>query len=124
MKLALPVQLLLLLLTQAASTVCGTQCVQHQLPHPSAHAMAHCHSMLQPEESGATLQTCPAGIHAVCAIDLMANTQAKTAPPLSLHADPRPEALLPHQNLPHFKTVSHLHRSSTDSAPLITALRV
>lgn len=123
-KLGLPVLLLLLLLTQAASAVCGTQCVQHQLPNTSNHAMAHCHSMLQPEKSGATLQTCPAGIHAVCAIDLLANSQAKTAPRLILHADPRPEALLPHQSSPHLKTASHLHRSSTDSAPLITALRV
>jgi hypothetical protein len=123
-KLVLPVLLFLLLLTQAGSTVCGTQCVQHQLPHPSNHAMVHCYSMLQPEESGATLQTCPAGIHAVCATDLLVNTQAKTAPRLILHADPHPEALLPHQNFPHLKTASHLHRSSTDSAPLITALRV
>ena len=39
------VLLLLLLVTQAASNVCGAQCVQHQLPNPSGHAMAHCHSM-------------------------------------------------------------------------------
>ena len=123
-KLGLPVLLLLLLLTQAASTVCGAQCVQHQLPHPSNHAMAHCHSMLQPEESGATPQTCPAATHAVCAIDLLANTQAKTAPRLTLHADARPEALLPHRIFPTPKPSPTSNESSTDSAPLITALRV
>jgi hypothetical protein len=123
-KIFLPVLLLLLLMTQAASMVCGAQCVQHQIPHPSAHAMAHCHSMLQPEANGAVLQTCPASTHAFCAIDLLANSQGKTASPLLLQADGRPEVLFPGLDISQFTSASHLLRSSTGSSPLITALRV
>jgi hypothetical protein len=123
-KLALPVLLLVLLMTQAASTVCGAQCVQHQLPNPSAHAMAHCHAMPQPEQSGAVLQTCQAGTHAFCAIELMANSQGKTASPLVLYSLDRPAALLPDQNIPQYLSASRLLRSSKASSPLITALRV
>jgi hypothetical protein len=122
-KIFLPVLLLVLLMTQAASTVCGAQCVQHQFPNPSAHVMAHCHSMQQPEYNGSELQTCETATHA-CVVDLQANTQGKTASPLALQADVRPGALLPGQNIPHFISTSHLLRSSTDSSPLITALRV
>jgi len=121
-KIVLPVLLLVLLMTQAASTVCGAQCVQHQLPNPSAHVMAHCHSMLQPEFNGPVLQTCQTGTHAICAVDLLANTQGKTASPLVPHANVGSGALLP--NLPQFVSSSHLFRSSTGSSPLITALRV
>ena len=123
-KIVLPVLLLVLLMTQAASAVCGAQCVQHQFPNPAAHAMVHCHSMLQPEQSTAVLQTCQTGTHVFCAIDLLANSQGKTARPLVVHADGRSEALLPGQNIPRFISSSRLLRSSTDSSPLITALRV
>ncbi len=119
----MPVLLLVLLMTQAASTVCGAQCVQHQLPNPSAPVMAHCHSMLQPESNGLELQTCQTGTHAICAVDLPANTQVKTATLLVLFADVRSGALLPNQNVPQFASSSEL-RSSTGSSPLITALRV
>jgi hypothetical protein len=61
--------------------------------------------MLQPESGGLVLQTCQTGTHAICAVDLLANTQGKTASP-------------------HFISASRLLRSSTDSSPLITALRV
>src|ERR1700689_4314829 len=84
-KIFLPVLLLVLLLTQAASTVCGAQCVQHELPNPSSHAMAHCHSMQQPESNGPALKTCQTGTHAICVIDLQANSQGKTVSPLVLH---------------------------------------
>ena len=123
-KIVLPLLLLVLLMTQAASTVCGAQCVQHQLPNPSTHVMAHCHSMLQPESSGSVMQTCQTGAHAICAVDLQANTQGKTASPLVLHANVRSGALLPNQNVPQFVSSFHLLRSSTGSSPLITALRV
>jgi hypothetical protein len=123
-KIVLPVLLLVLLMTQAASTVCGAQCVQHQFPNPSAHVMAHCHSMQQPESNGHELQTCPAGTHAFCAVDLLANTQGKTARLLVLLADVRAAAILPSTSIPQFNSASRLLRSSTDSSPLITALRV
>jgi hypothetical protein len=126
-KILLPALLLLLLMTQAASTVCGAQCVQHQFPNPSAHAMAHCHSMQQPESNAPALetcQTCQTATHAVCAIDLLLNSHAKTVSPLALHADVRPDTLFLNQNPPHFTPTSHLLRSSTHSSPLITALRV
>ena len=120
----LPVLVLVLLMTQAASTVCGAQCVQHQFPNPSAHVMAHCHSMPQPESNGPILETCPTATHATCAVDLLANTQGKTASLLVPLADVRSGALLPGQNIPHFIPTSRLLRSSIHSSPLITALRV
>ena len=80
--------------------------------------------MQQPESNAPELQTCQTGTHAICVVDLQANTQGKTASPLELHADVRPGALLPGQSIPQFISTSHLLRSSTDSSPLITALRV
>ncbi len=124
MKIALPVLLLVLLLTQAASTVCGAQCVQHQFPNHPPHTMAHCHSMQQPESNGPVLDTCQTGTHAICVVDLVANTQGKAAPTLVLHANLRPQAFLPHQNSPHFEASSRQLRSSANPTPLITALRV
>jgi hypothetical protein len=123
-KIFLPVLLLVLLVTQAASTVCGAQCVQHQVPNPSAHMMAHCHAMQPPTSNAPELQTCQTGTHAICVVDLQANTQGKIASPLVLHADVRSSVLLPGQSIPRFISPSHLLRSSTDSSPPITALRV
>jgi hypothetical protein len=80
--------------------------------------------MQQPASNGIELQTCQTGTHAICVVDLQANTQGKTASPLALHADVRSSALLSGQSIPHFISPSHLLRSSTDSSPLITALRV
>jgi hypothetical protein len=124
-KVFLPVLLLVLLVTQAASSVCGAQCVQHQLPNPtagSAHVMAHCHSMLHPDT--AAIQTCPAGAHSLCAIDLLVNKQEKAAGPLVIHAGGRPDILLPGLNPASFPPVVPSPRSSPGSSPLITALRV
>jgi hypothetical protein len=116
--------LLVLLMTQAASTVCGAQCVQHQVLNPSVHTMSHCRSMLQPEHGTVVLQTCPAGTHAFCAIDLLANSQGETATLLVLQVDCRSDSLLPGQSIPRFISSTRLLRSTTDSSPLITALRV
>jgi hypothetical protein len=80
--------------------------------------------MQQSASNAPELQTCETGTHAICVVDLQANTQGKTASPLALHADVRPEDLLPGQIIPQFISTSHLLRSSTDSSPLITALRV
>jgi hypothetical protein len=86
--------------------------------------MAHCHAMQQPESNAPELQTCQTGTHAICVVDLQANTQEKTASPLVLAAGVRSETLLPGQSIPHFISTSHLLRSSTNSSSLITALRV
>ena len=123
-KIFLPLLLFVLILTQTASTVCGAQCVQHHLPNPATHAMAHCHSMQQPESNPPALQTCQTGTHAICVIDLQAHTQGKAAPRLMLHATLRAEAVLPCQTSPHFETTTRLFRSSTNHTPLITSLRV
>jgi hypothetical protein len=80
--------------------------------------------MQQPGSDAPELQTCQTGTHAICVVDLQANTQGKTESPLVLHADVRTGVLLPGQSIPYFISPSHLLRSSTDSSPLITALRV
>jgi hypothetical protein len=113
-----------LLLTQAASSVCGAQCVEHQLPNsPAAHAMNHCRSMMNTPSStdGATLQTCRPCAHSYCAVDLLANSHAKTEVLVSsttptgtllrLQDESSAPALLP-------------LRSSPGSSPPITALRL
>ena len=79
---------------------------------------------MQPESNGPELQTCQTGTHAICVVDLQANTQGKTASLLAFHADVRSTALIPGQSISRFISTSHLLRSSTDSSPLITALRV
>jgi hypothetical protein len=125
----LPVLLLALLMTQAASSVCTAQCVQRQLPVDStgvAPSMTHCHSMLmaRPEANGATVQTV-ACTHSVCAIDLLANPRGR-AP-----VQPRPLALNASLSAPLFDldmaSFIPAHpspRSSIGSFPLITALRI
>jgi hypothetical protein len=115
--------LLVLLMTQAASSVCGAQCVQHQIPNPSAHGMAHCDSMQESESNGLALEACPAGVHSICAIDLQVNTKAETTSPLVLHADVCATALASDQDVPQPSPTPH-QRSTTGSAPPITALRV
>lgn len=123
-KIFLPLLLLVLLLTQAASTVCGAQCVQRQLPNSSTQRMAHCQFMQQPESNRPALDTCQTGTHTICVVDLQANPEGKAAPRLILHADLRAEAVLPHQTSPHYEATTRLRRSSTNPTPLITALRV
>jgi hypothetical protein len=79
---------------------------------------------MQPESHGPVLETCQTGAHPICVIDLPANNQGQTASPRVLHADSRPETLLPIQSIPHFETTSRQLRSTTNPTPLITALRV
>jgi hypothetical protein len=117
--------LLVLLVTQAASSVCSTQCMQHQLGTPSANhnqAMADCHSMAQP--LGPALQSCPTKTYSVCVIDLLANRQGKTVAPPSVQADRQPDTLLPTQNLVASTPADPGLRSSVGHPPLITPLRV
>jgi hypothetical protein len=80
--------------------------------------------MQQTESNAPALQTCQTGTHAICVIDLQANTQGKAAPRLMLYATLRSEAVLPYQTSSHFETTTRLFRSSTNPTPLITALRV
>ncbi len=80
---------------------------------------------MQPESNGPALktcQTCQTAAHAVCAIDLLPNTQAKALTPLVFHTAVSPGALTPHQASVRVTSTQHLLRSS--SPPLITALRV
>jgi hypothetical protein len=62
--------MLVLLITQAASFVCGAQCVQHQAP-ATAHAttMAHCHDM-QMSDGGSAVQALPRCATPACAMAL------------------------------------------------------
>ena len=129
-RIILPALLLALLMTQAASSVCTAQCVQHQLPAGSngvVPAMTHCYSMRmdRPEANGATIQTAAPCTHSVCAIDLLANPRGR-AP-----VQPRPLDLNASLGAPHFglniasfAPAYPLFRSSIGSLPLITALRV
>ena len=80
--------------------------------------------MQQPESNGPALKTCQTGTHAICVIDLQANSQGKTVSPLVLHAVVHSELVLTDQNSPHFGITSRQPRSSTNPTPLITALRV
>ena len=127
-KILLPALLLVLLVTQAASSVCGAQCIQHQLPASSvgnAHAMVHCHSMLQPPQAnGAALQTCPDPAHSFCAIDLLANIRGTNVGSLLIHADRRTDALLHNPSIASLTPANPSPRSSAGFSLLITALRV
>lgn len=128
-RIMLPVLLLALLMTQAASSVCTAQCVQRQLPVDStgvAPSMTHCHSMLmaRPEANGATVQTV-ACTHSVCAIDLLANPRERAsvqARPLAVSADSR--SPLFGLNMASFIPAYPSPRSSIGPSPLITALRI
>ncbi|MGA3224935.1 MAG: hypothetical protein ABSC65_14305 [Acidobacteriaceae bacterium] len=117
--------LLVLLVTQAASSVCSTQCMQHQLGTPSANhnqAMADCHSMAQPV--GPALQGCPPKTYSICIVDLLANRQGKTVARLSVQANRQPDTLLPTHNLVAPTPADPGLRSSVGQPPLITPLRV
>jgi len=123
-RIGLLAVLLALLITQAASSVCGAQCVEHQLPNsPAGHAMNHCRSMMNMQSAmdATALQTCALGAHSYCAVDLLANNPAKavvlvsspasSGTPVSLHSESSTAALLP-------------LRCSPSSSPRITALRI
>jgi hypothetical protein len=120
---SIAVLLLVLLVTQAASSVCSAQCMQHQLAgHDSA--MADCHSMVQPAATGTAVQSCPPQTYSVCVIDLLVNRQGKTAAPLSVQADWHPDTLLPGLTIALSASVDPGLRSSVGHPPLITPLRV
>jgi hypothetical protein len=129
-RITLPTLLLALLMTQAASSVCTAQCVQHQPPVDSTgvgSAVTHCHSMLmaRSEANGATIQTAAPCTHSVCAIDLLANTRERTPVqprPLAVNAGPHS----PHfgLNIASFTPAYSSPRSSISPSPLITALRI
>jgi hypothetical protein len=117
--------LLVLLVTQAASSVCSTQCMQHQLGTPSAdhnQAMTDCHSMAQPV--GEALQSCPPKTYSVCVVDLLANKQGKTVAKFSVHADQHPGTLLSGLTVAPSAPADPGLRSSVGHPPLITPLRV
>jgi hypothetical protein len=117
--------LLILLVTQAASSVCSTQCLQRQMGTPSPghnQAMADCHSMAQPV--GPAVRSCPPKTYSICVVDLLANRQAKTVAPLSVHADQHPDTLLPTPNIVASAPADPGLRSSVGHPPLITPLRV
>lgn len=110
--------LLALLVTQAASSVCDAQCLQHQ-PVSNPGAMTHCHEMQQPV-NGAAAQTCPSTT-SFCVTDLLANTQQKTQAQPTIHSDTR---LLPVLNITTRTPAFPLLRSTIGDPPLITPLRV
>jgi hypothetical protein len=122
--MVLPALLVMLLLTQAASSVCGAQCVEHQMPNHSAHSQAMMHCSMQREDNGTAVQSCPAASHAFCAIDLQANQLAKTVAPQPLYAELRADTLPAGASLVSFAPVFSALRSSPSATPLITALRV
>ncbi|HET6215801.1 MAG TPA: hypothetical protein VFE27_02205 [Acidobacteriaceae bacterium] len=115
--------LLALLVTQAASSVCTVQCVQHQMASRPAAAMTHCHAMSEPT-NGAAAQSCPPTATSYCVIDLLANTQQKTLAQPTIHADARPTRLVPALNNAARTPLFPLLRSSIGDPPMITPLRV
>src|ERR1700722_17233930 len=83
-----------LIVTQAASFVCGAQCLQHQQPSRTAAPMTHCEAM-HSSSKGITTQTCPPSATSFCVIDLLANNQQKKLAQPTIPADARPAPLLP-----------------------------
>ena len=115
-QIVLSALLLVLLITQAGSSICGAQCIQHTLPNVSTHS---CHEMQSPQ--GPSLQTCSAAVHALCTIDLLENNQTK---PLLME-----RSLL--QALPQLYLITTAWFSPTrhalptcSSPPLLTPLRI
>jgi hypothetical protein len=112
-----------LLVTQAASFVCGAQCLQHQQPNGTAAAMTHCHA-IHPSTMGITGQTCPSTAAAFCVIDLLTNSQHKNLLHPTVDANTRPADLVPSLNLPTRITAFPPQRSTIGDQPLLTPLRV
>jgi hypothetical protein len=117
------VLILALFVTQAASFVCGAQCLQHQQTSSTAAAMNHCHAM-HPSSNGITAQTCPASATSFCVTDLLANNQQKTLVQPTISADARPATLFPVLTVAARTPVFPLMRSTIGDPPLITPLRV
>ena len=101
--------LLALLVSQAASSVCAVQCVEHP-------AMPHCHAMSH--GGGALLKNCSTGI---CTVDLLANRQQDVAGPTGIHIDVRSDVFLPSLLA---TSLTPARRSSVSPPPLVTALRI
>ena len=102
--------LLALLVSQAASSVCAVQCVEHP-------AMPHCHAMSH--GGGALLKNCSTGI---CTVDLLVNRQQETVSPTGIHIDVR-SGVFPLPTLP-ATSFTRAPRSSVSPPPLVTALRI
>jgi hypothetical protein len=117
------VLIIALLLTQAASFVCGAQCLQHQKSSSTAAAMTNCHAM-HPSSNGPAAQTCPPAATSFCVTDLLANNQQKTLTPPTIQADAPPTALLPILIVAARTRVFPQLRSTIGDPPLLTPLRV
>jgi hypothetical protein len=110
-----------LLATQAASFVCGAQCLQHQKATQSNGAMTHCHAMQQPPNIP-TAQTCPPTATSFCVIDLLADNQHKTLGPPTIQADT--PALFPILTVAAQPRMFSPFRGTIGDPPLITPLRI
>jgi hypothetical protein len=115
--------MLALLVTQAASFVCGAQCLQHQQASSTAAGMTHCHAMHQ-SSKGITAQTCPPTATSFCVTDLLANNQQRTLVHPTIDANAHPPTLLPVLTIAARTPVFPQLRSSIGDPPLITPLRV
>jgi hypothetical protein len=112
-----------LLVTQAASFVCGAQCLQHQGPDRTAAAMTHCHAM-HPSSNGVAAQTCPPSATSFCVTDLLANNQQKTLVHPTINANTRPTNLLPSLTIAARTPAFSQLRSTIGDPTLITPLRI
>jgi hypothetical protein len=116
-----PLLLLVLLLAQAASSVCTAQCME-QKPG-GGNGMTGCSAMARTTANAAAVDCCPVRQSSVCAIQLPANNQDKIA------ASPLIESefgeILPAlpKSLSLTDAFSFL-RGSVGDPPLITPLRV
>jgi hypothetical protein len=102
--------LLALLVSQAASSICAVQCVQHP-------AMPHCHAMSH--GGGAQLKNCSNS--GICAVDLLVNRQQEIAGATGIHVDFRSDVFLP-SSAP--APITRARRSSASPPPMVTALRI
>jgi hypothetical protein len=116
-QIVLSALLLVLLVTQAGSSICGAQCIQHSLPQASTHS---CHEMQSPQ--GPAVQTCSTAAHVICAIDLLQNNQTK--PLLMERSLLQPVPKLYAITATSFTPAEHPLRSSGNAPPLLTPLRV
>jgi hypothetical protein len=99
-----------LLVSQAASSVCAVQCVEHP-------AMPHCHAMSH--GGGPLVKNCSTG--GVCAVDLLVSRQQEIAGAAAIHVDLRSDIFLPSLAPALF---TNARRSSASPPPLVTALRI
>jgi hypothetical protein len=117
------VLMLALLVTQAASFVCGAQCLQHQQASRTAAAMTHCPAM-HPSLKGITVQTGPPTATSFCVTDLLANSQEKTLLHPTIDGNTHAINPVPSLNIPARPLAFPPRRSAIGDPPLITPLRV